>query len=100
MKMRRSRFHDLSLAKPKSFSDLDKKMQIKIFHPGESSESSPRRRKSKRKNDASPELILPPISITNGSKTKPRKKEVQKIVLPDIHQNNSRTSTNISGKSY
>ncbi|XP_065057434.1 uncharacterized protein LOC135685425 [Rhopilema esculentum] len=64
IKLRRSRFKDLSLSKPRSLSDLHKPVKIENIQVARE-EKSPSRRRSTTKSN-SPRLVLPPISLQNA----------------------------------
>ena len=71
--MKRNRFKDLSLNKPKSFSELHKPLRVRSFEvkPGDSASSnkSTPRKKANSTKSSSPRLILPPITLqANSSK--------------------------------
>ena len=95
--MKRSRFKDLSLNKPKSFSEVHKPIRVRSFEvkPGDSASShkSTPRKKANSTKSSSPRLVLPPITLQaklveeyQKSFRKKNKKDQQRIGLPPIHQ--------------
>ena len=97
VKMKRNRFKDLSLNKPKSFSELHKPLRVRSFEvkPGNSASSnkSTPRKKANSTKSSSPRLILPPITLQaklveeyQRSLRKKSKKDQERIRFPPIHQ--------------
>lgn len=97
VKMKRSRFEDLSLNKPKYFSELQKPLRVRSFEvkQGESASSnkSTPRNKTTSTKSSSPRIHLPQIILQaklveeyQKSMRKKSKKDQERISLPPIHQ--------------
>ena len=83
MKMRRSRFRELSLARPKSLSMSERPMRQNSCESCEGSKRSSYKTKRTTRNNAA---LFPPIVLSNGTKKKQRRREVKRITLPDINR--------------
>ena len=82
MKMRRSRFQELSLARPKSYSMSEKSARLNCCELREDSKRSAKKTKGATRNK---EPLFPPIVLSNGTKAR-QKREVKRIILPDINR--------------